>query len=183
LRSGDTYPLNIDQSLEGHMTAPPEPHPLSAEAQTFVESMGVYFERYALPRIGGRLLGLLLVADRSLSLDDLASILRVSRASVSTNMRLILAIGSAKLVTRPGDRRDYYQITHDAWERSILIDMDGIQSLRRLAEHGLEAIATSENTAREHLDDLIEFCELVLEERQTTLERWRALQRAKERSE
>jgi DNA-binding transcriptional regulator GbsR (MarR family) len=158
---------------------PPEHRPLSDEAQTFVESMGVYFERYALPRIGGRLLGLLLVADRPLSLDDLAGILSVSRASVSTNMRLVLAIGLAELVTHPGDRRDYYQFTHDAWERSIVIDMEGIQALRRLAERGVDAIESSENTAREHLDTLIEFCELVMAERQTTLERWRALQRAK----
>ncbi len=162
------------------MSAPPEQQlPLSAEALSFVESMGVYFERFALPRIGGRLLGLLLVADRPLSLDDLASILQVSRASVSTNMRLILAIGSARLVTRPGDRRDYYQLTGDTWERALQIDIEGILALRKLAEQGLEAIATSENTAREHLDDLIEFCDLLLPERHATLERWRALQQAK----
>ncbi len=160
---------------------PPDarPQPLSVEAQAFVESMGVYFERFALPRIGGRLLGLLLVADRPLSLDDLASILSVSRASVSTNMRLILAIGWADLVTQRGDRKDYYQFTHDAWERSILIDMESIQSLRQMAEHGAGVIESSENTARDHLDTLIEFCDMVLEERQTTLERWRALQQAK----
>ena len=165
------------------MTAPPEPQFLSAETQRFVESMGVYFERYALPRIGGRLLGLLLVADRALSLDDLASILSVSRASVSTNMRLILAIGLAELVTQPGDRRDYYQFSHDAWERSIVIDMEGIHALRKMAERGLGAIESSENVAREHLDTLIEFCDLVLAERQTTLERWRALQQAKRENE
>jgi DNA-binding transcriptional regulator GbsR (MarR family) len=159
------------------MSEPPEPRPLSAEAQSFVESMGVYFERYALPRIGGRLLGLLLVADRALSLDDLANTLSVSRASVSTNMRLVLAIGLAELVTRPGDRRDYYQFTSDAWERSILIDMEGVTALSRLAKRGLEAIESSENTAREHLDNLIEYCDLVLAERHATLERWRALQR------
>lgn len=156
-----------------------QPPPISAEAQEFVESMGVYFERYALPRIGGRLLGLLLVADRPLSLGDLAGILGVSRASVSTNMRLILATGLAELVTRPGDRRDYYRFTPDAWERSIRIDMEGIQSLRRLAERGLEVIESSENTAQEHLDDLIEFCDLALAERRATLERWGALQKAK----
>ena len=152
---------------------------LSAEAQSFVENMGVYFERYALPRIGGRLLGLLLVVDRPLSLDDMANALGVSRASVSTNMRLILAIGLEELVTLPGDRRDYYQFTNDAWGRSVLIDMDGVRSLRLLAERGLEVIESTDNTAREHLDDLIAFCDLVLEERQTTLERWRGLQRAK----
>ena len=165
------------ESQQAQQAQPPSL--LSAEAQSFVENMGVYFERYALPRIGGRLLGLLLVVDRPLSLDDMANTLGVSRASVSTNMRLILAIGLAELVTRPGDRRDYYRFTDDAWGRSILIDMEGVRSLRLLAERGLGAVETTDNTAREHLDDLIAFCDLVLEERQTTLERWRGLQRAK----
>jgi DNA-binding transcriptional regulator GbsR (MarR family) len=160
--------------------APPlQVQPLSPEAQAFVESMGVYFERYTLSRIGGRLLGLLLVADRPLSLDDLANILSVSRASVSTNMRLILATGLAELMTLPGDRHDYYQFTHDTWERALLIDIDATHLLRKLAERGLEAIATSENTAREHLDSMIEFCDLALADRRATLERWRALRQAK----
>jgi len=161
------------------MSAPPEQQPLSAEALSFVESMGVNFERYALPRIGGRLLGLLLVADGPLSLDDLASILRVSRASVSTNVRLILTIGLAELVTRPGDRRDYYQFTLNAWERVMLLDMEGVQAWRKLAERGLEAIESSAITAREHLDEMIAFCDLMLGTLQATLERWRALQQAK----
>ena len=152
---------------------------LSAEAQSFVEGVGAYFERFALPRIGGRLLGLLLVVDRTLSLDDMANTLGVSRASVSTNMRLILAIGLAELVTLPGDRRDYYQFTDDAWEQAMLIDMEGVQALRRLAVRGLEVITTSENTAREHLDELIAFSDLALEERRVTLERWRGFQRTK----
>jgi len=168
-----------DQSQEAPMSAPPEQQPLSAEALSFVESMGVNFERYALPRIGGRLLGLLLVADGPLSLDDLASILRVSRASVSTNVRLILTIGLAELVTRPGDRRDYYRFTPNAWERVMLLDMEGVQAWRKLAERGLEAIESSAITAREHLDEMIAFCDLMLGTLQATLERWRTLQQAK----
>jgi DNA-binding transcriptional regulator GbsR (MarR family) len=165
--------------LEAAMLEDAEAQTLSTEAQSFVESMGVYFERYALPRIGGRLLGLLLVADRPFSLDDMATILSVSRASVSTNVRLIQAIGLAELVTRTGDRRDYYQFTHDAWERALLIDIEGTLALRRLAERGLEAIKSSENTARDHLDSMIEFCDLALADRYATLERWKDLQRAK----
>ena len=87
------------------------------------------------------------------------------------------------MVTQPGDRRDYYQFSHDAWERSVLIDMEGVRALRKLAERGLEAIESSENVAREHLDTMIEFTDLVLTERQNTLERWRALQAAKRENE
>jgi DNA-binding MarR family transcriptional regulator len=146
---------------------------IAPEMRQFIESVGQYFERYALPRIGGRILGLLLVAPRELSLDDIANALQVSRASVSTNIRLILVIGLGQLVTRPGDRRDYYRFSPHAWEQALDADIEGTVALRRLAERGLAAAQRSERTAHLHLAELVEFCDFVLEERQTLLERWR----------
>jgi len=146
---------------------------ISPEMRQFIESVGQYFERYALPRIGGRILGLLLVAQRELSLDDIASTLQVSRASVSTNIRLILVIGLGELVTRPGDRRDYYRFSPHAWEQGLEADIEGTVALRRLAERGLAAAQKSESTAHQHLAELIEFCDFVLEDRRTSLVRWK----------
>lgn len=152
----------------------PEAERLSPALREFVESMGVYFERYGLPRIGGRILGLLMVADRPLSLDDLASALHVSRASISTNMRLITASSLAEQISLPGDRRDYYRFGPDTWERSLRTELDGIAMLRRLGERGLAAARASESTAREHLEELLEFCDLLIEDRTKTVARWQA---------
>ncbi len=151
---------------------------ISPEMRQFIESVGQYFERYALPRLGGRILGLLLVAPRELSLDDIANTLQVSRASVSTNIRLILVIGLGELVTRPGDRRDYYRFSPHAWEQGLEADIEGTVALRRLAERGLVAAQQSESAAHQHLAELVEFCDFVLEDRRASLERWR---RRKER--
>ena len=51
--------------------------------------MGVALESDGLPRIAGRIFGLLLVSEDARSLDDLAAELRVSKGSVSTNARLL----------------------------------------------------------------------------------------------
>src|SRR5436309_4951811 len=92
---------------------------LPTEKTRFVEGMGRYFEQFGLSRIGGRVLGLLMLAEEPLSLDDMATTLSVSRASISTNIRLATASGLAELVTKPGDRRDYYLFTDDAWGHSL----------------------------------------------------------------
>ncbi|HLZ24118.1 MAG TPA: hypothetical protein VKQ30_18545 [Ktedonobacterales bacterium] len=152
---------------------------LSPALREFIESMGVYFERYGLPRIGGRILGLLLVADRPLSLDDMASSLRVSRASISTNIRLIIASSLAEQISLPGDRRDYYRFGVDTWELALRTELEGIAMLRRLGERGLAAASESERTAREHLEDLLEYCDLLMADRRDTIERWRARRREK----
>ncbi len=141
--------------------------------------MGIYFERFGLARIGGRILGLLMVADRPLSLDDMATMLQVSRASISTNMRLITASNLAEQVSLPGDRRDYYRFGPDTWERALTTELDAIVWLRRIGEDGLVAARASESTAREHLEELLEMCDLLMRDRRETIERLRALKKAK----
>ena len=79
----------------------------------FIERMGVALESDGLPRIAGRIFGLLLVSKDARSLDDLAAELRVSKGSVSTNARLLEQRGLLERVCRPADRRDYYSVRPD----------------------------------------------------------------------
>jgi len=146
----------------------------------FVETLGRYFEHYGIARIGGRILGLLLVAERPLSLDDIATLLRVSRASVSTNIRLATASDLVELVTYPGDRRDYYRMIDDAWGHSIHAEIEALPGMRRIAERGLETLGDA--VARERLEEMIDFCDFALEERLRLLEAWRARREAQRRA-
>src|SRR5439155_617535 len=82
---------------------------LSASALEFIEAVGLFFERLGIARIGGRILGLLMLAERPLTLDEMAGLLLVSRASISTNARMSVAAGLVEHVSWPGDRRDYYR--------------------------------------------------------------------------
>ncbi|HEX6799463.1 MAG TPA: hypothetical protein VF116_17275 [Ktedonobacterales bacterium] len=154
---------------------------LSDSLQQFIESMGVFFERYGISRIGGRMLGLLMVSERDLSLDDIAGTLGVSRASVSTNARMLILYGMAQLVTRPGDRRDYYRLPPDTWARATEAEMDAILTMRRIAESGLAAARASDRAATEHLEDMIAYSDLMLEDRRSVLEHWRERKSGKDR--
>lgn len=85
----------------------------------FIESMGLTLESEGLPRIAGRIFGLLLVSENAQSLDDLAAELQVSKGSVSTNTRLLEQRGVLERVSRPADRRDYYQVPADLFRRTM----------------------------------------------------------------
>lgn len=153
---------------------------LSTELARFVESVGVYYEQYGLPRIGGRVLGLLLITRRPLTAEEIATLLRVSRASVSTNVRLAITFGLAELVTMPGDRRDYYRYPTNAWERGLLINIEATLALRRLADQRLDAISLENTAARARLDELADFCKFTTEEMRGILDRWRERRAARE---
>lgn len=84
-----------------HELSPPE---------EFVEGIGMYFQREHMPRIAGRMCGLLLLEGGPFSSTKLAERLDVSRASVSTNARFLTSLGCIQRVAVPGDRQDHYAI-------------------------------------------------------------------------
>ncbi|WP_136634906.1 GbsR/MarR family transcriptional regulator [Pseudooceanicola onchidii] len=75
----------------------------------FVETLGLIFQGEGMPPISGRILGQLALADRALSLTEIAETLQVSKASVSTNVRLLEAKGIAVREARPGSRQDHWR--------------------------------------------------------------------------
>ncbi|MHB1222508.1 MAG: GbsR/MarR family transcriptional regulator [Gemmatimonadaceae bacterium] len=85
----------------------------------FVERMGLLVEEDGWPRIAGRILGFLMVTPDECSLDDIASALGVSRASVSTDARRLSQAGMLERRSRPGDRRDYYRIAPESVRSSL----------------------------------------------------------------
>src|SRR6266545_4419294 len=107
--------------------------PLSGDTiklSQFIENMGLHFEEYGVPRIGGRILGLLLASSRPVSSEEISEMLETSRSSVSTNLRTLLMTGLADRVSLPGERSDYYIFADEAWEDILKIRLDRIESLR-----------------------------------------------------
>jgi DNA-binding transcriptional regulator GbsR (MarR family) len=135
--------------------------------------MGRYFESYGIPRIGGRILGLLLVARGPLPAESIAATLRVSRASISTNFRLLLAGGLAEKVSFPGDRTTYFSFPENAWEKTLTVEVNSATAMKRLALQGLEALPPGD-PARKRMGELVEWAEYLLQLFQHALVDWRA---------
>lgn len=80
-----------------------------------IEDFGLYFEQYGLPRILGRIYGLLMITnDPVLGLDQMAEQLGISKASASTCARQLQTFTLIEKVSLPGNRRDYYRVSPDA---------------------------------------------------------------------
>lgn len=145
---------------------------LNPELHRFIQSMGVYFESYGISRIGGQMLGLLMIAHEPLSAENIAIALKVSRASVSTNFPLLITSGLAEKVTLHGDRATYYAFPSTSWEPAIQLNIQAAVTLRRLAEQGLQALSGTD-AARARLEQTLEFCDLLTDYCQRMLTEWR----------
>lgn len=107
----------------------------------FAESVGLRFDALGLPRIGGRIFGLLVVSPRPLSLDEIASVLGISRASVSINTRLFIANGSMEIRAVPGDRRQYYAMRKDVFFTRLPFVRGALAGVKALAKEAQAAVA------------------------------------------
>ncbi len=124
--------------------------------------MGTYFETFGIPRIGGRILGLLLVAQKPLTADQIGSLLKVSRASISTNFRLLLAGGLAEKVFFPGSRTTFYSFPEKPWEKLITTEIASISALKRLTLQGLEALPPGDS-ARSRMDEMVKWADYLIQ--------------------
>jgi len=79
--------------------------------ERFIEEMGLIAQEHGDSRISGRIMGLLVVEGRELSLTQISTRLGVSRASVSTNARQLARRGVIRLMAHAGDRQDYYELS------------------------------------------------------------------------
>lgn len=148
--------------------------PISGDTNTlsqFIENMGLHFEEYGIPRIGGRILGLLLVSNRPVSPEEMSEILQVSRSSVSTNLRTLQMTGLADRVSLPGERSDFYIFSDDAWETSLEMRLEGIQSLHEMAEEGLQGM-DEDHPARTRLTEILAWSDLVAETYEALIQKW-----------
>ena len=84
----------------------------SLEEKHFTEDIGLFFEQMGMPRMAGRILGVLLIADPpAQSISDIAGTLMASKSSVSVMARLLAEYGLIERVATPVPRRDYYPLS------------------------------------------------------------------------
>jgi len=158
-------------------TDPPDSKHKHEEAEVglnrFIEGMGIYFETEGVPRIGGRILGLMLSTQGPLSAQQLADRLKVSRASISTNIRMLTASGLVEKVAFLDQRHTFYVMTPDVWGRAIVAGREKVLAFKSIAELGLAALPDP-NEARARLEEMIEWSNMMSEVYEKILVEWQA---------
>lgn len=122
----------------------------------FVEQMGLISQSEGGPRIAGRIFGLLLIEARPFSLQEMADRLAVSKASASTNARLLADRGLLRQSAQPGARQDYYELVPDCFKSMTLTLAEGMNRLSTQLQEAAEKFAPEETEARTRVEKLAE---------------------------
>ena len=139
----------------------------------YIEEFGLFFEQFGLPRTAGRMLGWLLVCDPPhQTMDELTEVLQVSKSSVSTTSRMLIQSGLVEKVSFPGERKDFYRISDDAWIQAWVVRVKQTVAVRQLAERGLDLLSDETLKRRARLQTMHDLYEFLEEELPKLTERW-----------
>lgn len=105
----------------------------------FVQRVGISLQAY-IPRAAAEIFGLLVIADEPLSVDEIASSLRISRASVTANIRILESHGVIQKISQPGVRHARFGLCDDPFARILERISD---RFRDLADAAKETGATT----------------------------------------
>ena len=127
----------------------------TARKQAYAEDIGLFFERSGLPRMAGRILGWLLVAEPPhQSMPQLADALQASKGSISVNTRFLIEGGLLERISIPGSRRDHYRIPKNAWIDLMARKQAEIVAMRQIAERGLNLLDETPSADRSQLQEM-----------------------------
>ena len=142
------------------------------EQKHFIEDISLYFEQMGLPRMAGRILGVLLISNPpEQSMTDLCEILQASKSAVSTNARLLDEMGLIERVPSPIPRQVSFRFTPGGWVTFMRMRLRLMASLHQIAEHGLELLQDEDPAMRARLQEAHDMFSLIEEQLPALLER------------
>lgn len=108
------------------------------EEMHFIEDIGLFFEQMGMPRMAGRILGVLLISDPpAQSITDIAEKLKASKSSVSIMARLLVENGLIERVATSVPRRDFYRFKPGGWLVYMRQWLSLMAALHQITERGM----------------------------------------------
>lgn len=128
---------------------PPRPLPTPAQLLEWVERISMYLARDGVSPIAGRIVGWLMICDPAeQSAEDIANAIRASRASLTTNLQMLTAMGLVSRLSRPGGRTAYYRIVEGAWDTLVQRQIMSLAAFRDITQSGLALVGSDRERAQ-----------------------------------
>ena len=129
----------------------------TAHTEQFVESFGLVMQAEGFPRIAGRLMATLVLRGGPLSFAELSKALRVSRASISTNARLLEDLGAIERVSMPGERQDFFRLADTPYREMIRREIGRARRASTMIAEARDALPDGDPAAKARMAELSQF--------------------------
>lgn len=129
---------------------------MNAPTDQFIEHMGLVAQTEGLPRIAGQIMGYLVIEGAPRTLAQMTEALKISKASASTNARLLEHHGSVRRVCPVGQRQDAYEAVDDPAPQVIVTLAERFRTNATTVD-GIAADMDATAPARERVQKFADF--------------------------
>ena len=161
---------------------PPKHTTIDSDLLAFVDKIGLFYEGVGIPRISGRIVGLLLILEQPISPEEIAKILGVSRSSISTNLAVLRYHKFAEEVRYPGKRKEYYKFSENALENMMKMKLTFYDPFRNILQEGVEELK-SKSISEDKINEMIKYLDFEENHFVLLLEEWKAFQKNRKKKE
>ena len=90
--------------------------PLDEVRDDFIAQWGAFGSQWVINRTMAQIHALLMTGTEALSTDEVMENLGISRGNAHTNLKELVNWGLIRIVTRKGERKEYFEAELDVWE-------------------------------------------------------------------
>lgn len=133
--------------------------------EKYIEDVGLFYEKYGLPKMAGRILGYLMASESdNNSFDDLKEALKASKGSISGNINLLLNQNMVEKHMISGDRKSYYKIGLNSLQNIMEAKAKSVSEFRLIFERGISINPDKTSLNHQNLTEILKYYEFLEKE-------------------
>ncbi len=146
---------------------------ITKEQKELIERIGVFYEQQGLPPAVARVIGLLMVSDQlELTFEEIYTLLKISKSAASNAINLLLNTHRIEYITKPGDRRRYFKVRFEQWEKMLKERMQFFSSHVSLLKEIQSQRTPKTREFNAKLKEFIGFIEFIHKEMPLMFKKW-----------
>ncbi len=144
---------------------------LNREILDFIEEVGLIYEKTGLPRMCGRIMGLLMTYPTAeVSFNTCVEELHASKSTVSASLKTLEAMRFIQPYTEPGQRKTLYKLVDESVFNIVEQKLQLLDYFQKMVAKGAQL--NPPGGRRNQLDEMADFYAFVLQELPTIRIKW-----------
>ncbi|HTX89064.1 MAG TPA: hypothetical protein VMC08_08750 [Bacteroidales bacterium] len=139
-----------------------------------IEKFGVFYQKTGQQAMMGRLMGYLMLAEPPhKTFEEITEFLLCSKSAVSNTLHQLMYVGMVDYVKFPGDRKRYFRLNQESWDRMFEVQLQELADFRGLVGEALKLRSRKYPETNRHIEQFYKLMQIYEEQFPEILGKWK----------